>query len=116
MMRKIQVTELQIIKTLSKVADLNVDISFDQSVWEINPTMGAIRSCSCPKGVRVKPVSYCEYTDTDGVPVIITLLLASDGTFGELDFWKVTDQPVVGGLPVIEALKNFNSSKLSGHR
>lgn len=110
-MRQIKDAERQIIDALSKAAGLSIVPASEQEVWVVNPYMGSIRSSSCPKGRRVKSVASCEYSDADGTPIFVTLLLAEDGTFGELDFWKVTDQPIVGDLPAVTALKNLTSSK-----
>ncbi|OSQ49004.1 DUF6984 family protein [Thalassospira alkalitolerans] len=106
-MRQIKESEKRIIEALSKVANISIDIITGQKVWEINPEMGSIRSKSCRKEQPVKAISTCEYTDTDGTPVVVTLLLTEDGFFGELDFWKVTDEPIIGDHPSISSLKNF---------
>ncbi|MDP0930202.1 hypothetical protein Q0601_23770 [Paracoccus onubensis] len=94
-MRRINPEELAIIEVLLKAGEIDLSVNEQQNVWVVNPEMGSIRSEYCPKGCRVHPVFSGEFDDRDGIPVIATLLLTEDGKFGELDFWKVNDEPLL---------------------
>ena len=58
------------------------------SVYVVDEEYGSIRSSDLKKGDKVFSVAECQFTDTDGVPVVIILLLDDLDQFGELVFWK----------------------------
>ena len=94
-MRQINENEINMIKFLSKMGNIDIDVSKSLQVSVVNKEMGSIRSEHCPSGCIVKPASHFEFLDLDGTPIVATLLLDNEGKFGELDFWKVNDQPMI---------------------
>ena len=94
-MRQIELAEADLIRFLAQVGDIELAPLDRQLVWVINQEMGSIRADYCPKECRVHSVASYEFFDCDGVPIVATLLLTIDGRFGELDFWKVNDEPVI---------------------
>lgn len=94
-MRKIEPRESKIIALLARASEVQLALPPHQLVWVVNPEMGSIRADYCPKGRRVHSLASGEFDDSDGVPVVVTLLLTNDGKFGELDFWKVNDELVL---------------------
>jgi len=104
-MRQINRREAEIVDFLAKIAGVQLALPRRQLVWIVNPEMKSIRADDCPIGCRVRSVASCEFDDADGVPVIATLLLAEDGKFGELDFWKVNDEPLLSLPPYDRALR-----------
>ena len=111
-MRNLNEYEKMTLGFLSKVAEIKLSID-DELVWEINPEMGSIRSLNCQLGCRISAFANCQYVDEDGVFVVVTLLLKSDGTFGELDFWKVNDQNIIKHPSAVQQFTNatkFNKS------
>ena len=112
-MRKINEHEKIALIYLSNVAGLDLAINDDDLVWEVNSDMGSIRSSSCQRGCRIKAFANCQYIDDDEIPVVITLLLKLDGSFGELDFWKVNDQAIISHPDAVQkfsAPMNFNKA------
>jgi len=99
-MRQIEQREAKIIKFLARIGGVKITVPDHQLVWVVNPQMRSIRAKYCPRGYRVFSVASHQFDDNDGVPIIATLLLTEDGQFGELDFWKVNDEPILG-LPYI---------------
>lgn len=95
-MRQIEPREAKLIAFLSEIGGVQLGLPFEQLVWVVNPEMKSIRADYCPMGYRVRSVASYELKDDDGIPIIATLLLTEDGRFGELDFWKVNDEPVIG--------------------
>ena len=106
-MRRIKARELRLIRRLSEVVGIDVAIPTEHHVWVVNLEMGSIRSKECSKEVRVHSVASCEFDDSDGTPVVVSLLLAENNKFGELDFWKVTDEPILDHPIHLDALRNF---------
>ncbi|MFC0257901.1 DUF6984 family protein [Achromobacter marplatensis] len=94
-MRQIELREVEIIQLLARVAGVQFILPTHQLVWVVNPEMKSIRADYCQKDVRVYSVASCEFSDEDGVSIIATLLLTEDRRFGELDFWKVNDEPLI---------------------
>ncbi|GEN22522.1 hypothetical protein HCU01_04710 [Halomonas cupida] len=94
-MRKIEPAEEKLIAFLTRVGDVQLSLPAKQLVWVVNQEMRSIRADYCPVGCRVRSVASYEFEDDDGVPIIATLFLTDDGRFGELDFWKVNDEPVL---------------------
>jgi hypothetical protein len=57
--------------------------------------MGGLRfgtGAECRRSDR--SISMYEFTDTDGVPVIASVLVDSDGNLFELDMWKGDNSPL----------------------
>ncbi|WP_146119647.1 MULTISPECIES: DUF6984 family protein [Phyllobacteriaceae] len=94
-MRQIESTEVELIAFLAQIGGVQLALPSKQLVWVVNPEMRSIRADYCPKGCRVRSVASYEFEDEDGVPIVTTLLLTEDGRFGELDFWKVNDEPII---------------------
>ena len=94
-MRRIDPREEKIIAFLALIGGIRLSLPAKQRVWVVNPEMGSIRADYCPAGCRVRSVASYEFEDDDEVPVIATLLITENGLFGELDFWKVNDKPVI---------------------
>lgn len=94
-MRQIESREVEIIQFLARVAGVQLALPTHQLVWVVNPEMKSIRADYCQKEIRVHSVASCEFNDEDGVSIIATLFLTKDGKFGELDFWKVNDEPLI---------------------
>lgn len=111
-MRKIDPRESEIISLLARAGGIQLTWTPHQLVWVVNPEMRSIRADYCPKGRRVHSMASGEFDDSDGVPVIVTLLLTNDGKFGELDFWKVNDEPVLD-LPASDSAFRQVSSQQS---
>ncbi len=94
-MRQIDPREERLIAFLALVGGVQLSLPAKQRVWVVNPEMGSIRADYCPTGCRVRSVASYEFADYDEVPIIATLLLTENGRFGELDFWKVNDEPII---------------------
>lgn len=94
-MRQINPTESKLIAFLARAGDVQLSLSANQLVWVVNPEMGSIRADYCPPGRRVRSVASYEFEDKDEIPIVATLFLTEDGQFGELDFWKVNDEPII---------------------
>lgn len=94
-MRQIDPKEEGLIAFLAVAAGVQLYLSAGQRVWVVNPEMGSIRADYCVAGCRVRSVASHKFEDDDEVPIIATLLLTEDGRFGELDFWKVNDEPII---------------------
>ena len=94
-MRQIDSREAELVAFLARVGGVELSLSVKQRVWVVNPEMGSIRADYCPAGRRVCSIASYEFEDNDKVPIIATLLLTEDGRFGELDFWKVNDEPII---------------------
>lgn len=95
-MRQIEPREAKIVEFLARSSGIQLTLPAPQLVWDVNPQMKSIRADCCPSGCRVSSVASHQFEDSDGVPIIATLLLTKDGKFGELDFWKVNDEPILG--------------------
>lgn len=93
-MRLINAYEMQFCKILYECIPMEVGVDSNQIVLVVNTYMGSIRSVKCNEKTKVYIVSQCETRDIDGMPVIVSLLLSSSNEFGELDFWKVDDNPI----------------------
>lgn len=93
-MRIINNCELHFCKILYSAIPMSMDVSSNQFVWVVNQEMGSIRADYCTIYSPVHAVSTCETKDIDETPVVITLLLTKKNKFGELDFWKVNDEPI----------------------
>lgn len=106
-MRSIKDYERRIAEKLALCLSYRVKIKKDQEVWVVNPEMGSIRASYCSVTCPVYAVSNCEASDKDSVPVVITLLLNRYNKFGELDFWKVNDNPVEDFKYIEENIKNI---------
>lgn len=94
-MREIDPREKRLIAFLALAGGVQLSLPDKQRVWVVNPEMGSIRADYCPAGCRVRSVASYQFEDEDEVPIIATLLLTENGRFGELDFWKVNDQPIM---------------------
>ena len=94
-MRQIDPRENRLIAFLARAGGVQLSLPDKQRVWVMNPEMGSIRADYCPAGCRVHSVASYQFEDEDEVPIIATLLLTENGRFGELDFWKVNDQPII---------------------
>ncbi len=94
-MRKIRPAEVNLISFLAKIGERQLILHPEQLVWDVNKEMKSIRADCCPKGYRVRSVAQYDFKDSDEVPIVATLFVAEDGHFGELDFWKVNDEPVL---------------------
>ena len=94
-MRQISKKEAAIVEFLANAAGVSLPLNNNQAVWVVNPQMKSIRADYCPNGCQVFSLVSRQFNDSDGVPVIATLLLTADQKFGELDFWKVDDTPLL---------------------
>ena len=94
-MRKINLREIKTIRHMAALVGEELSIDDDLMVWEINPEMGSIRPNYCSRHQRVNIIATGELLDIDHTPIVITLFKTNDGKFGELDFWKVTDEPII---------------------
>lgn len=94
-MRQIKPREKRLIAFLAQAGGVQLSLPDKQRVWVVNPEMGSIRADYCPAGCRARSVASYQFEDEDEVPIIATLLLTENGRFGELDFWKVNDQPII---------------------
>ena len=94
-MRQIEPKEVELIEFLAKAAGVCLSLYEKQPVWVVNPQMKSLRADYCPKGCRVFALISYQFDDLDNVPVVVSLLLTKDKRFGELDFWKVDDTPLM---------------------
>lgn len=94
-MRTINPKEVNLVAFLAQSAGIQLSLPTKQLVWVVNPEMGSIRADYCPTGRRVRSVASHEFEDHDGVPILVTLFITENGQFGELDFWKVNDEPII---------------------
>ncbi|RLQ87358.1 DUF6984 family protein [Notoacmeibacter ruber] len=102
-MRQIDPKEKRLIAFLALAGGVQLSLPARQRVWVVNQEMGSIRADYCPAGCRVLSVASHEFEDDDEVPIIASLLLTEDGRFGELDFWKINDEPIIS-WPVAPSL------------
>ena len=96
MPRSLRKEEIQLIQNLlSKNADLLNEFRASQSSYRVkeqeNGGMGSLEFIVDNMEERKlgKTVAEAEYKDQDGVPVMVSLNLDSQGNFFELDIWKV---------------------------
>lgn len=94
-MRQISQNEYEIINFLSRMAGIDLKLPRDLQVWIVNEQMGSIRANDCPINRPLKVASYHEFADVDNISIVATLLITQDIKFGELDFWKVNDEPII---------------------
>lgn len=94
-MRQIDPREIEVINFLARFGGIQFSLPSRQFVWVVNKEMGSIRADYCPAGHRVHAVTSYELKDKDEAPVVATLFVTEDGQFGELDFWKVNDEPII---------------------
>ncbi|WP_250454532.1 hypothetical protein [Caballeronia sp. ATUFL_M2_KS44] len=103
-MRRLLASETSFIKAmLNGVADERriVDSLQDSFVEEMDDGgMGGLTFVSSKLSRSLgASLAEREFIDQDGVAVIATLNLDSDGELYELDIWKVDFSPLKGGLP-----------------
>ncbi|WEQ56850.1 hypothetical protein LV564_07215 [Komagataeibacter nataicola] len=107
-MRKINEYEIFIARKLYSCIGINVGIDCNQKVWVVNHEMGSIRADYCPINCPLYSIAVCETKDNDGIPVVVTLLINKDKKFGELDFWKVNDEPIFDFTYVKNHINNIS--------
>lgn len=94
--RNITIDEKRLLDYLVKKSHFNLPDNWDQSlqVSEMDDeNMGSLRlftsQCDVGKPSFGKRVSECHFKDSDGVDVIASLNIDSNGNIYELDLWKV---------------------------
>ncbi|WP_404401306.1 DUF6984 family protein [Pelagibacterium halotolerans] len=92
--RRLNETEIMILSSFNKVPMCNFSYDTDQLISLINSDMGSIRSLHLRDDDLVYAFAQCQFHDEDRMAVVVTLLLDKNGRFGELDFWRVDDNPV----------------------
>jgi hypothetical protein len=106
-MRALNSIETMLIEFLSSPLKIKI-IYEDLTVFNVFPEHETIRNGELLNGESVFIVSQCEYEDSDGVVIVISLLLTQDDKFGELDFWKVNDEPILAFPENVTELRNLN--------
>ena len=98
MNRSLNSLEKMILAYLSREAKLDIGPLNRISVFVVDEEYRSIRSAKLKHHESLRSVAECQFTDDDGVPVAVIMLLDKDDNFGELVFWK-GDGTLIKSMP-----------------
>lgn len=93
-LRSIREEERTIVLAMLNQAKSELSVS-DQVTEYGDPFMGSINFDNNRPNLYAGDIVACQYTDTDGQKVVLTLTKDTNGNLLDLDFWKENFTPLV---------------------